>query len=1088
MKKLSLKFLIDTPVLLDGNGFFEFYSKSFVPAIVNIFRSDQGVKTIGLYGGWGTGKSTLVEQLKGDKEFWIPVFDVWKYQGDSLRRAFLLYFESYLKTKKVKIPKEIRKEMGGLYEGSEVAKTSKDIDDIPRVNTSKFQRIIAFLRQRWQIPSLVLLAIVWMLARILLPSTNPALTFLRELPGYLMLYAPVWWIFSKLAEKAMDKFTSNLLENTSELTKTQTIIQRREALNSPEQFESLFSKLISLVPKEQRILVVFDNMDRVDGKVAVNVLTTIKTFLEPIERMNIAFLIPCDQDSVRNQVKNIYIDVDPDEYLRKLFGITIWMPEFIQTDLEVYTRDLLREADSGTELIEKEEVVDVIIQAFGRNPRQIKQFINNLVSTLYLAENCEVWEEIIENVEYLAKVLVIKQLYPKGYNKLKIQWFEPERIYNATDEDASLRDFLVSTDKITCNNAKPFIYFKRSNQYSSVKHPDELQQALVQGKVDDVRRIVEENSNIEDVGRFIIGLYPDFLLLNRELLNIVNTHLYAISDLKRKMSQSTYYIKTLSLIDKYLWRQYLNLSTAHIFAQLINIGGNMALRYRKSLVSRYVGVLSNDELAKTENVSFAIDLVKNLLALPTSLLTDENKSKMREGIERNFKTNIDVFRLIESEKETQDYVSKAALVGFVGSIDLVNFQEMLVILPRYKDRIVADELQTVLFDSVIGLMTSISTNNEYSPDKALFFASLVGYSNDLRDISSSMGTNEKLTVLMTQMWTFANQLQQPDNRKDILLIMLTMFDVVEDANRQQIGTALTYYLRQASVPAVQSFLDIFWHNIATKELLDSLSDEYLAVFRERTECRDIMYEPANKDFQYILLSELVLHTAERGTDFIPSLSTIPNRVELMSLLLSELSKLLPQDAKGGYDLVLKNMRSTDPASVKDLLEERIINMFNQTSAEHLSLAANLFIKSDFLGSNRRIGIVKGLLDMVESLSFVLTIDHMPILRSIATVIMEGALSGDLRNKFIKYLFSKVRVGIDNHLLQALLDLLGELNPGYHQFRDDFESLLVRVNTWSDQPSRELVVDGVLAINPSKDKIKLRGYWARLEEARKSGDS
>jgi adenylylsulfate kinase-like enzyme len=48
--------------------------------------------TIGLFGGWGTGKSSIVENLKTNllsEKTPVVIFDVWKHDGDALRRTFL---------------------------------------------------------------------------------------------------------------------------------------------------------------------------------------------------------------------------------------------------------------------------------------------------------------------------------------------------------------------------------------------------------------------------------------------------------------------------------------------------------------------------------------------------------------------------------------------------------------------------------------------------------------------------------------------------------------------------------------------------------------------------------------------------------------------------------------------------------------------------------------------------------------------------------------------------------------------------------------------------------------------------------------
>ena len=64
-------------------------------AISDLIISEDGGRAVGLEGGWGAGKSTIVrlvaEKLKGTSasSTRIAVFDAWAHQGDPLRRTFL---------------------------------------------------------------------------------------------------------------------------------------------------------------------------------------------------------------------------------------------------------------------------------------------------------------------------------------------------------------------------------------------------------------------------------------------------------------------------------------------------------------------------------------------------------------------------------------------------------------------------------------------------------------------------------------------------------------------------------------------------------------------------------------------------------------------------------------------------------------------------------------------------------------------------------------------------------------------------------------------------------------------------------------
>ncbi|MDA8233325.1 MAG: P-loop NTPase fold protein [Clostridia bacterium] len=68
-------------------------------AIERIISTEDGGKTIGIEGGWGSGKSTVIkilcDKLEKNSNKAIIVFDAWAHEGDPLRRTFLeaLIFE-----------------------------------------------------------------------------------------------------------------------------------------------------------------------------------------------------------------------------------------------------------------------------------------------------------------------------------------------------------------------------------------------------------------------------------------------------------------------------------------------------------------------------------------------------------------------------------------------------------------------------------------------------------------------------------------------------------------------------------------------------------------------------------------------------------------------------------------------------------------------------------------------------------------------------------------------------------------------------------------------------------------------------------
>ena len=90
-ERCPTKLLSDAPAEIDAFGGHERVARS----IVEVVQTEGGGRSIGLEGGWGAGKSTIVKltskmltQTKGTDDK-TAVFDMWAHQDDPLRRTFL---------------------------------------------------------------------------------------------------------------------------------------------------------------------------------------------------------------------------------------------------------------------------------------------------------------------------------------------------------------------------------------------------------------------------------------------------------------------------------------------------------------------------------------------------------------------------------------------------------------------------------------------------------------------------------------------------------------------------------------------------------------------------------------------------------------------------------------------------------------------------------------------------------------------------------------------------------------------------------------------------------------------------------------
>jgi len=389
-------FLPDLPLDGDTEGEAQFGHAGVAETLRTIVRQCPTPFTIALYGSWGTGKSSVVGLLGSLlKTKGIPtvVVDVWKYQDDSLRRTVLKELHRY-----------------GCEVYTDLYDQDTVLDERVEQQTSlatQFKLGIEFEDskkdpKRWRLTKrlmwvLGIAAVVLVLGLLLFP--------LQVGPVFASVAAGVAAVLATL------ELTALLLT-----PKTRSWSQGRYA--DPYEFQDEFLRLLrDGYNGASKVLIVFDNLDRVDEEKAVEVLTTVKTFLETVktgERSKAVFLVPCDDRAIREQVEQRFHNGD--EFLRKFFNVSVRLPEFFGTELQDYTLGLL--VETRIQALRDQRIAWMTAKAFRSNPRQVKQFVNVLVAEYLLANRRVITKELPEafaekNVLELALFQLLQTRFPK---------------------------------------------------------------------------------------------------------------------------------------------------------------------------------------------------------------------------------------------------------------------------------------------------------------------------------------------------------------------------------------------------------------------------------------------------------------------------------------------------------------------------------------------------------------------------------------------------------------------------------------------------------------------------------------------------
>lgn len=396
---------------------------------------------IGLFGPWGSGKSSIVHSLKNkfinSDSVSIFIYNSWKYSEDAFRRSFLLELIKYYN-----LSNKFQSILDEFYNTTTVDKKIE--------NTFDWKKIL------WNLPFLLPIIIYILLFGFLTSDIRAIATLLT----------------------ASISILSFLFVNFIKAFKTTTAYSK---VFSPEQFSIYFQKIVSEILKDEdspkqnflkivykkvvqvlfpkpeknkikKLIIVIDNIDRCDGETAQEILLTIKNFLD---EKSCIFIIPMDDIAIKKLIKKEI--QDPEEYLRKFFNVSIRIKQYNELDLFNFTQKIIRK--NGLNF--NSDIADIISHYFSNNPRRIIQFINNLRVEILVCQKQKLGEQISldasGNLEFLAKVQLLKEECPELYRRIsKNPLVLPILENKISQKDYSNRDYVKGTYDFTIGEIEKF--------------------------------------------------------------------------------------------------------------------------------------------------------------------------------------------------------------------------------------------------------------------------------------------------------------------------------------------------------------------------------------------------------------------------------------------------------------------------------------------------------------------------------------------------------------------------------------------------------------------------------------------------------
>jgi formylglycine-generating enzyme required for sulfatase activity len=370
----------------------------FKPALMDILQNAATPLTVGVFGTWGSGKTSLLRMLeaeikdKGLAKFRSVWFTAWKYdKQDALWRAFILRVVDalYPEENGTRIPLE---KLG--------ANQQDGVKHLDRLAESLYQTVSWKGEESWSL------------------DLHETAKETVKLPIWLALH------LARLGDAAKGL---GIDPDLAKLIGREAQTHYMQQLTSMEQFELSFQEAIEkILGKDGRLIVFVDDLDRCMPEKAIEILEAIKLFLHVPQTI---FVLGMDREIVRRGVESHYgiylrdekeeraeLPINGDVYLQKLIQLPFNLPPLDASGRGKFIENLQKEMASDATLD------DLTREVFARgllpNPRQVKRALNVYRLLRVIAVEQERQKLLPVNSiapPLLAKTVLIQSQWPELY-------------------------------------------------------------------------------------------------------------------------------------------------------------------------------------------------------------------------------------------------------------------------------------------------------------------------------------------------------------------------------------------------------------------------------------------------------------------------------------------------------------------------------------------------------------------------------------------------------------------------------------------------------------------------------------------------
>jgi formylglycine-generating enzyme required for sulfatase activity len=370
----------DLPASQDALDF-----RPYIETLAEVVASSNTPLTIGVFGSWGSGKTSLMGMVRDQlpENFTVAWFDAWKYdKEETLWRAFLLNVLGAMR-KKIK-PGENTQDLDYLetmlYRAIDLEKSGGVTIDLLKLGSKVAQGAV-----------------------------QVGLSFIPGAPA-----------LGKIIEELQKLGTANISQDALDAIQRERTKIHIEQVRFLEQFQDKFKLLVESRVKPGRLVVFVDDLDRCLPEKAIQVLEAIKLFLDVPDCV---FVLGLDKDVIARGIEIKYRElgqkndgegkprftIEGLHYLEKIIQLPFQIPPVERADMSKFVTEL-------TPRWPAPECPEIFAVGLGSNPRQIKRTVNVFLMLNALARKRH--QDKIKPIR-LAKVVTLQAIYPELYELLK---------------------------------------------------------------------------------------------------------------------------------------------------------------------------------------------------------------------------------------------------------------------------------------------------------------------------------------------------------------------------------------------------------------------------------------------------------------------------------------------------------------------------------------------------------------------------------------------------------------------------------------------------------------------------------------------